>query len=316
MNVKATQILIITFLACLQMSCGGSGGGGGSEDLDPASEVVVTTEAYIIMAGGDLNHAGVSLYKESGEFEEVVFDLRSFGSVANGIAVVGTGVSEFLLSTNGSDALLSADYSSEYDFFYGSSNLNGNVYDMEHGPVMDYYYVVESNNIEVFSAMGERLASAIIPQNLGACSLSNPRGLHTTEDGYLYVASLSNNRILKYDVGSHIATCEATYDVTGLNPSSVAKHSNGLLYFTSFTDDAVYTLDEDSLVFTNIFDPGLTILRDPIAIVELPNGDLLTSSTITDSIERIDATGVRQGTAPFIQDSNSLNIQDIEVIVR
>lgn len=291
------------------VACGGGSSGGSS-----AVEEVPPTYTSIVISSGDINHSGITSYFIDGSFEEQIIDLRTFASIPMGLAF-GSDTS-FLANTNGSDSIIEIPYDDTYEFFYGSSQLNGNLYDIEYGPVLDYYYSVESSNIEVFSGAGDRLSTAIIPNNLAPCNMTGPRNMHATSDGFLYVADFNASRIHKFNVSSHTATCEASYDVSGLNPYGVILHSNGLLYITSFADDAVYTFDEGTLTLTNIYQPGLTELRDPTGIAEMPNGNILVSSSITDSIEQIDQTGVRQGIEPFIRDIYSLNITDIEVLTR
>jgi DNA-binding beta-propeller fold protein YncE len=308
---KSLSIMVLLlFAAC------GDDGVDVSLDETPIAEVeepvVEEVPFRIVIASGDINHRGITSYALDGSDAWNILDLRSFEATPNGLAV-GPG-NNFLTSVDGADSILSVPYSNQPSFFYGSGLLNGSLYDMELGSVMNYYYVVETNNIEVFNSSGVRLASALIPRNLGLCNMTAPRNMHATEDGFLYVADYSANRIHKYDISNHVATCEASISVPGLLPYGVIRHSNGLLYISSFGDDAVYTLDEDTMTLTNIFQPGLTILRDPRGLAELPNGDVVVSSSIMDTIERIDSDGVRQGTEPFISDVFSLNITDIEVL--
>lgn len=282
------------------------------ENITPAPSTISTPQIEIIISGGDTNHRGISSYGVDGGFHKQIIDLRDFNATPNGLAI-GPG-NDFLTSVDGADSILKIPYAADYEFFYGSALLSGAVYDIEYSSTLDYYYVVESANIEVFDAQGFRVPSAIIPKTVGACVLSAPRNIHITDDGFLYVADYSAGRIHKYDITSPTATCVNSYSIPGTQPYAVIKHSNGLLYFTSFADDAVYTYDEATTTATNIFDPGLSILRDPRGLAELPSGEVIISSSGTDSIEKIDGAGVRDGIVPFIRDIYSLNITDIEVI--
>ena len=282
-------------------------------ELTPGQEDSASSSEFsILISSGDANHRGITSYNLEGESPTSVLDLRAFGGTPNGLAQGET--SSFLISVDIADSVLQSPFSSETSFFYGTNLLSGNIFDIEYGPVMDYYYVVESNNIEVFDSLGLRQDSALIPTNLGSCVLNIPRNMHATEDGFLYVANLNGDRINKYDINDHVATCADSYSLPGLEPTAVIRHSNSLLYFSSRSDDAIYTLDESDLTLVNIFAPGLTILRDPTALTELPNGDVIVSSSFLDSIERIDASGVRIGTSPFIRDVFSLNVRDIEIV--
>lgn len=303
-NVKCVKIfLTIPTLSLLLIACG-SGDGKSTPSLTQS----------ILISSGDTNHRGITSYLTNGDFENQIIDLRAFESSPMGLASGNN--QSFLTSTNGADAILDIPYNDTYEFFYGSAVLNGNIYDIEYGPLLDYFYVVESSNIEVFNSAGERLPTAVIPNNLSPCNLGSPRNMHATDDGFLFVADTGNNRIHKFDISNHTATCDDSYLVTGLQPYGVHLHSNGLLYLTSFADDAVYTLNPLTLTLTNIFEPGTSVLNNPTAIAELNDGNLLIASSITDSIELIDPSGVRQGLTPFIQDIYSLNVTDIEVLNR
>jgi len=309
----------LSLLFCFT-GCSGSGGEDPVSEETPVSTPPISDESSnpavpvfkILIASGDTNHRGITSYALDGSGSENILDLRSFGATPNGLAIGFEG--SFLTSVDGADSILSVPYSEDHSFFYGSGLLSGNIYDIEYGPVMNYYYVVESNRIEVFNSSGSRQASALIPAILGACSLTAPRNMHATDDGLLYVADYSGNRILKYDISNHEAVCLESYSVPGLQPYAVIKHSNGLLYFSSYAQDAIFTLNEGDASTVNIYDPGLTILRDPRGLAELPNGDVIVSSSVMDTIEKIDESGARQGFAPFISDIFSLNITDIEIL--
>jgi len=313
--MKAAHIFLILLSVPLLNACGGSS----DVSLEPTpapivdeNPIIEDPDFRILIASGDVNHTGITSYALDGSDAKYVVDLKSFGAVPNGLAKGPA--NNFLTSVDGADSILNVPYSANLSFFYGSGLLNGGIYDIELGPVLNYYYVVETNNIEVFNADGVRQSSALIPRNLGACNMTAPRNMHATDDGFLYVADYSANRIHKYDISNHVATCIFSYTVPGTLPYAVIKHSNGLLYFTSYSADAVFTLDEDDMTLTNIFAPGLTILRDPRGLTELPDGDVIVSSSVIDTIERIDSSGLRQGFEPFIRDVFSLNITDIEVI--
>ncbi len=278
----------------------------------PSVNPTPSPQIEIIIASGDANHRGISSYSIDGAFNQQIINLRDFGSTPNGLAVGPE--NNFLVNTDGADSILKVPYSDSYEFFYGSALLNGGLYDIEFSSTLDYYYVIESANIEVFDSNGLRVAPARIPTTVGACTLVAPRNMHITGDGLLYVADYTAGRIHKYDITTTTATCLDSFNIAGTLPYAVIKHSNGLLYFTSYADDAVYTYDEGTTTATNIFDPGLSILRDPRGLAELPDGHVIVSSSVTDSIERIDESGIRQGIEPFIRDIYSLNITDIEVI--
>ncbi len=314
MLFKKIRLSTVFIAATLALSgCGGSDTPAETETVAPTTPAEPTEVTQIIISSGLTTHRGITAYNLDGTFEQQIIDLRGFEGTPNGLAP-GPTKGSFLTSTDGSDAILNVPFADSFTFFYGSSLLNGGIYDIEYNPVLKYYYVIESNGIEVFDVTGYRLGLLRIPNILGACTLSSPRNMHITDDGILYVADYSGHRILKYDVTNPAATCLDSYSIPATLPYAVIKHSNGLLYFSSFQQDAVFTYDEDTDVITNIFDPGTLILQDPRALVEMPNGDVLVSASVNSTIERIDATGVRQGVIPFIQDLYSVYISDIELL--
>lgn len=316
--MKFSKFLALACVLFLTCSCGdkvynftdpdGENNNPGAGGQNP------NAQSYILIASGDTNHRGVTSFNLDGSLDEFILDLRAFGSTPNGLATHPDG--SFLMSTDGADSILQSNYKDDFSFFYGSGLLNGSVYDIEYNSSLDYFYVVESANIEVFDSNGTRVDGALIPKTLGACVLVAPRNIHITNDGTLYVADYTADRIHKYDVSSPTPTCINSMDVSGTRPYGVIKHSNGLLYFSSFTSDAVYTYNENTDVITNIFEPGLSVLRDPKGLVELPDGDVIVSSSVLDTIERIDESGLRQGISPFINGIYSLNITDIEIVTK
>lgn len=307
------EIFKFFFLFSIVLVCGCGGSKDKKKEValpgpDPAPH---EREHQIVISGGDLNHAALTSYDLQGHLKEQITHFRGFGSAPMGISSLGQ---DLVVSLNGSDALMSVTHQGEQDIFYGSSALNGYIYDIERSPELNYFYVVESNGIEVFNALGERQESAYIPTTLGACTLNAPRSLYISADGHLYVANYGSSQVLKYDISSHIALCVEAYDVSGLRPYGLIKHTNGLLYISSYTNHALYTYDEDANTLSEIFNPGLGILRNPTAVLELEDQSILVSSSYTDSIEKVSASGERIGFSPFIKDLYSLNVTDIELI--
>lgn len=265
----------------------------------------------ILVAGQDVNHRGVSAYTLEGVAVGQVGNLRLEATSPRGLAYFDDDT--VLVSADGTDQVVKMSLDGTKETFHGSNQLNGAIYDMVLGPD-GYYYVIESNRIEVFNDLGERQASKLINTTTGSCTLSNPRGMTIDSNGYLVVTNQGgSDQILRYDISGATATCVSNV-AFGNNPYGVVAHSNGNLYITTQGDDTIYEADPDGSNATAIWTTDLTIVRDPTAIVEHPSGDLLVSSSYTDTIERIQIDGTRVGTEPFIRDVFSLNTADILII--
>ena len=309
--VKILPLLIMIFFV------GCSDNNDNDEKTTQVTPEAAEDSDFIVFSSGDTNNGGVFAYGLSGEFIRPIVDLRQYDPLTSAQGIAAYDLNSILLSVNGADSVLDIRSSGEskdenYNLFYGSSLLNGNLYDIEFNPILNYFYVVESNNIEVFDLNGFRITSALIPQTLGACVLSSPKNISITDDGTLYVAS-ANSRILKYDVSNATPTCLDSYTVVSA-PYAVIKHTNGLLYYTATSLDALYSYDENTGVELEVFRPGTAVLNDPKALVEMSNGDMLVSASTNDSIERVTEDGTRVGAVPFILDTNSLNVTDIEIL--
>jgi hypothetical protein len=135
-----------------------------------------------------------------------------------------------------------------------------------------------------------------------------------TSDDKLIIANINGtDQIVTLDVSDNQVSCLSSVNF-GNNPYDVVLHSDSHLYVVTQNDDRVYQADSDGSNATVIWDTDLTIIRDPTAIVELPNGNLLVASSFTDSIEQIQTDGTRVGTSPFIMDSFSVNVQDMIIV--
>lgn len=265
----------------------------------------------LLIAGQDTNHRGVSAYTLEGIPVGSIANFRVEASSPRGLAYFDDDT--VLVAVDGSDGVSKLNLDGTKEIFHGSSNLNGNIYDMELGPD-GYYYVIESNRIEVFNDLGERQASKLINTTTGSCTLSNPRSMTIDFNGYLVVTNQGGaGNILRYDISGDTATCVSSV-AFGNSPYGVLAHSNGYLYITTQGDDTIYRADPDGSNAVEIWTVDLTILRDPTQILELPNGDLLVASSFTDTVERIQTDGTRVGSDPFIQDVYSLNVSDMIII--
>lgn len=302
--MRAALITItVSIVAFLCVSCG--------TDVGTLFPSPFQTQDSIVIISGDANHSGVTQYDMDGNRLQVVTDFRIAGGALRG-AVAYDSYSILTTLDNG-DRIEQVSFDGTVQSFYGSNLLNGNIYDIEIAS-NGYIYVVESNGIEVFDPDGNRDATRYIGSSVGACTLSNPRGMVFGSNGYLYVVNTGGSDDLNiYDISAGTATC-VTSEAIGQNPYDIVAHSDGYFYITRQGDNTVVRVDPDGTNMTTIWATNTTYINSPTGIIEHPSGDLIIASSATDSIERIEVDGDRVGNTPFIEDSSTLNINDIIIV--
>jgi streptogramin lyase len=265
----------------------------------------------LVISAQNANHAVVVYYDLDGEFLGYMTDLRGEGSVPRGLAPFPG--NRVVISAETVDAIHLATLAGKRSLFYGSALFTGNIFDIEYGG-NDHIYAIETNNIEVFDKEGVRVASKVIPATVGGCTLSTPRNMAIDSNGYLVVSNQGGvDAILRYDISGLTATCVSSV-AFGNNPAGVLPHSDGNLYVATQGNDQIYQTDPDGANPVAIFTTDLTLISDPNAMVELPGGDILVASSLTNTIERIDTNGDRVGSVPFIRDAFSLNVFDMIIL--
>ena len=297
--------LLGTILACVFLfACGKDRG-----EIFPAAAAF--RDAVLITISGDTNHRGITMYDMEGNFIKSIAHLRTGWGYPRGIANFDS--DSFLVLTETPDQWVRVFYDGTLSLFSGSSNYSGTVFGGEEGP-NGYFYAYESNRVEKFDSSGNQVGNNFINGSVGGCTISTPRGMAISHDGYLLVSNQAGaDEILSIDVSTDTPSCVSAV-AFGNNPYGMVAHSDGNLYVVTQGDDAVYVADPDGSNASIIYQPGIAELRDPTAIVEMPNGDLLVSSATTDTIERITTTGMRVGTEPFIQDNHSLNVLEMIIV--
>lgn len=265
----------------------------------------------LVIISGDGNHRGISIYDIDGNYLSSIDNLRTEGGYPRGVAAFSE--DSFLVTIDTPDQLLRVFFDGTVELFAGSGNFAGTVYGLTPGPE-NHYYSFESNRIERFDTDGNQDGSNWLNGTVGSCTLSTPRGLSVSSEGNLLVTNQGGSDvILRIGVEDGSPTCVSSVAFGG-NPFGIVEHSNGKLYVSKQSEDAIYETDADGSNGVSIWDPGTSILNDPTAIIEMPNGNLLVSSASTDSIERVTTAGVRVGTESFIKDTHSLNIIDMVII--
>lgn len=281
----------------------------------PTQGSASTTVQYIIAASGDTNARSVVAYSLAGELVAVLKHFLVDLGTVRGLSVLGP--SEILVALDNTDRIHYLSWTEqagvETDEFF--SGLSGNIYDIETDIVTGHSFVVSSNQIRRYDADGVQVGNPYINTTLGSCTLSNPRGLHLTADGRLFVTNHGgSDNIHVYDVSDPLnASCSST-TVIGNNPYGIHLHSNGFLYFVTQGDHQVHRANADVSGDTVIFSADTSVINSPVAILEHPNGNLLVSSSANDRVWEMDVDGSIVGSQPLIIDPTSLNIIDLELL--
>lgn len=255
----------------------------------------------------------VAQYSVEGEFEKVLYDSTFANFVPRSLITVDPFT--FYIATETVDSILRFSLFDGASAFVSNSNFTGNIFEGARTSNGDVF-VIEGNFVESFDSAGARIGNPRIGTTIGSCVLNVARGMAVTQSGLLVVGSQGNDDIQFYNVSNPAATtCSASNQTLGnVDPVSIVAHSDGYIYVAhSGGTDAVLRFNADGTgsstsVFTN-----LTVLNNPTAMVELPDGTLLVASDGTNNIVRIDTSGnVVQN--PFIQDGFTLFVQSMIVL--
>ncbi len=302
----ATGWLKWLFILISVLSCTGQ-----STEILGVSSTTEDTESYIVTASWNGNSKAITFYDIDGNY----LRHRSFRAenwTPRGLAMMDS--ETIIASGEGNDAIYTLDFSLNDELFFGASTLSGNIMRLAYDQTTQLLYVLESNVIEVINSEGIRDTARYINTNTGSCTLSNPADILINADGNLVVSNIGgSDNILVYDISTTPATCLSSV-AFGQNPYAMLAHSDGYLYVATQTDDQIYRADPDGSNATVIWSTDTSIINNPQALAELPNGNILVSGAANDVIEEITTEGDRVGTTPFIEDALSNNIGYIMVI--
>lgn len=271
---------------------------------------VFRSEPYIVIASGDTNHAAVTVYTTSGQYVSRLMDFLDIGGLPRGLAILDP--YNLIVSSEYVDTLYNVSIEGVRTPFFVGTAFAGNIYDIAKDS-RDNFYAVESNAIEKFDKTGNRLGNPFQNGNLGLCLISAPRNIFVTPDDQLIIAnSGGTDNVTILDVSGDTPSCIASVAL-GNNPYGVLKHSNGFIYVSTQGNDQIYRLNADLTNPTVIWTTNTTLLNDPSAMVEMPDGNIAVAGATNDTIELIDPDGNRVGTAPFIKTPDTLNITDMVI---
>ena len=304
------KIASLIALASLLIGCGNPNSGGffaGSLGLGDGRLIVVTNDAT-----ANSQNQSVNVYSLAGQFLYRLFDYGSVGDAPKGITALSP--FSFLVVLDGTDRVEWLDIYGNRRNFALNAQLAGTLYQSVRDSAGNLY-VIEGNAIEKFDAAGNRStgssANAFIVTTIGACTLATPRSLRFNANGQLVVVN-STGVVLIYDVAT---TPNCVNSVALANtPVTFISHSNGNLYIGRQTSDAIVQTNAVAASAVDIT-TDTTIIDNPSAMVEMPDGTILVASDGLNSIERITISGARVGNSSFILDSNTTSVSEM-IIVR
>jgi len=259
----------------------------------------------ILVATANPGAYTILMYDLAGQLVDVVADYTLAVDVPRGIAPYDT--FNFMVLLDGVDRLQKVSLKGSAPADYADTGLTGTLYQLAFDGLNERYYGIEGNTIEGFTKAGLRLGNPVIATTVGSCVLNVSRGIFATNDARLLVVGTGNDRLNIYNISTTTPTCVSTNTGLGAtDPFAVIQHSNGLIYYADQVNDRVNSLPADGTGSpTVVWATDLTVISNPTALLELPDGTILVASDATNSIERINTSGARVGSTSFIRDAFS-----------
>lgn len=258
----------------------------------------------ILVATANPGALTVLLYDLTGHLVDVVADYTYANDFPRGIAPYDA--FNFMVLLDGVDRLQKVSMKGLASQDFADTGLNGTLFMLNYDGISQRYFGIEGNTIEGFTKAGVRVGNPIINTTVGACVLNVPRGGFVTNDGRYLSVGTGNDRLSIYNVTLSTPTCISTNTSLGaVDPFAVLQHSrNGLIYIADQINDRVSSLPADGTGSpTTVWATDLTVISNPTAMLEMPDGTILVASDLTNSIERITTAGVRVGSTSFIKDA-------------
>lgn len=258
------------------------------------------------------NHV-VSMYDSEGNFLKRFFDYTAIGGTPRGLAPYGN--LGFIVAVDGLDQFDFIGLDGAKTVWGKNAQVPGAYYDITKDSD-DNYYVIDANTIEKFDSLGNRIPiTAVTPYiatTVGGCTLSTPTSLTINANGQLVVANNVTSTISIYNLTTP-PTC-ATQVAFGNNPRALLSHSNGSLYVITQNNaqETLWRADANAGSAVSLFANTTSVLQDGFALAELPNGNILASSTGTDAVIEFDEDGNLIRT--FAKDANTNDVFSILVI--
>lgn len=270
----------------------------------------------IIVASNTAGEFALAMYDTNGTLLRVLADYNPAAIAPRGLMALNE--FEFLVAYEGTnvDGIQRFSLIDGEDTFVTDTNLNGNIFQMRrhdtHGT-----FVIETNVIESFDDLGQRISAPRIGTTIGACTLNTPRGMAFNASGNLIVVGTGNDDILVYDVTDPTSTICVRANTTfaaGVDPVAVLAHSDGFLYVATQGDDRIYRFSGDGSGAATIVFNNILFVSNPSALAEMPDGSLLVASEGTNTLVNISTSGALIGTNYLVSDVYTNSISDMIIL--
>ncbi len=270
----------------------------------------------IIVASNAAGEYALAMYDINGNFIRVLADYNPSNLAPRGLAALNE--FEFLVSYDGTniDGVNRFSILDGEDTYIQDVNLTGNIFQLRRN-ANDETYVIETNTIESFDDLGQRISNPRIATTTGSCVLAIPRGMTFNAAGNLIVVGTGNDDILVYDVSDPTTTtCVRANGVFAgtVDPVAVLAHSDGFLYVATQGDDRIYRFAGDGSGAATIIFNNISFVNNPTALVEMPDGSLLIASDGTSTLVNISTAGLLIGSNYLVGDVYTNSVSDLIIL--
>jgi hypothetical protein len=270
----------------------------------------------IIVASNAAGEFALAMYDINGNFIRVLADYNPSNLAPRGLVALNE--FEFLVSYDGTniDGVNRFSILDGEDTYIQDVNLTGNIFQLRQNANNDTF-VIETNNIESFDELGQRINNPRIATTTGSCVLATPRGMTFNAAGNLVVVGTGNDDILVYDVSNPAATtCVQSNGVFAgtVDPVAVLAHSDGFLYVATQGDDRIYRFAGDGSGAATIVFNNISFVNNPTALVEMPDGSLLIASDGTGTLVNISTAGLLIGSNYLVGDVFTDSVSDLIIL--
>lgn len=270
----------------------------------------------IVVASNVAGEFALSLYDINGNFIRVLADYNPSNLAPRGLVPISE--FEFLVSYDGTniDGVNRFSILDGQDTYIQDVNLSGNIFQLRKNANNDTF-VIESNVIESFDELGQRINNPRIATTTGSCVLATPRGMTFNAAGNLIVVGTGNDDILVYDVSDPASTsCVQANGVFAgtVDPVAVLAHSDGFLYVATQGDDRIYRFAGDGSGAPTIVFNNISFVSNPTALVEMPDGSLLVASDGTNTLVNITTAGILVGSNYLVGDVYTNSVSDLIIL--
>ncbi len=270
----------------------------------------------IIVASNAAGEYALAMYDLNGNFVRVLADYNPSNLAPRGLVALNE--FEFLVSYDGTniDGINRFSILTGEDTFIQDVNLSGNIFQLRQNDNNETF-VIETNVIESFDHLGQRINNPRIATTTGSCVLATPRGMTFNAAGNLVVVGTGNDDILVYDISDPTATtCVRANGVFagGVDPVAVLAHSDGFLYVATQGDDRIYRFAGDGSGAATVVFNNINFINNPTALAEMPDGSLLVASDGTATLVNISTAGLLIGSNYLVNDVYTDSVSDLIIL--